>query len=93
MLGLGESIVFLVLRLAVIADETGLVVRNNFGTEQLRWSEVEDFRVGAARGGQMIHVLLRTGEFLPLDVTLRPALFGRGRRKLNSYLSALRAWL
>ena len=96
MLGLGEGIVFLVLRLAVIADETGLVVRNNFGTEHLEWNEVEDFRVGGTTGGQFgkkIQVLLRNGDLIALDATLRLSISGRGRRELDSDLAALRAWL
>jgi hypothetical protein len=97
MIAFGGTFFYRMYRLAVIADETGLLVRNNFRTKHLDRSEVEDFRVGRATMGlpfgKMIHVLLRNGEIMTLDVTMRPWFFGSGPAKLESYLKALRGWL
>lgn len=97
MLAFGGTLFYRMLRLEVIADETELLIRNHLGTKHLDRSEVEDFRVGRASMGmpfgKVIHVLLRNGEIMALDVTLRPWLFGSGPAKLESYLNSLRDWL
>lgn len=97
MLGFGATLMYRMLRVGVVADESGLLVRNSFRTKRFSWSEVEDFRVGgAAMGmpfGKVVHVLLRNGEVLTLDVTMRPWLFARGRARLDEYVQALRSWL
>jgi hypothetical protein len=93
MLAFGATIVYRTVRLGVFADVDGLRVRNNFSTKRFAWSEVEDFRLGPPSMGlpvgKVIHVLLRDGTIMALDVTTRPF----GRAKLERNLVALRSWL
>jgi hypothetical protein len=43
--------------------------------------------------GKVIHVLLANGEITTLDVTMRPLLLSRGKRKLDGYIRQLQAWV
>jgi hypothetical protein len=83
MLALGATMFYRMFQLSVIADETELLIRNHFGTKHVQRSEIEDFRASRAMGmpfGKAIHVLLRNGEIMTLDVTIWPWLFGKGLR-------------
>ena len=96
MLVFGALLFSRLLRLGVVADDTGLLVRNNYRTKHYAWSDVEGFRVGGAMGGAWgkgIYVLLRNGEVVVLEATRRVAGLGRGAERLDGYLAALRAWL
>ena len=97
MIAFGATMFYRMFQLSVIADETELLIRNHFGTKHIERSEIEDFRVGRATMGmpfgKVIHVLLRNGEIMTLDVTMRPWFFGNGPAKLESYLTSLREWL
>lgn len=81
-----------------VADESGLLVRNFFRTWRFRWDEVEDFRLG--RGVmdmpfmRVVHVLLRNGEVVTLDITAAHWLFAfGGRARQEQVLKRLREWL
>jgi hypothetical protein len=97
MLLLGGTLFYRMLRLSVVADEAGLLVHNNSRTKRYPWTEVEDFRVGAPGMamaiGKTVHVLLRDGTIVTLDVTTRPWFSKRAKAKLETYLAGLRAWL
>ncbi len=96
MLVFGGTLIFRMANLAVIADDSGLRVRNYFRTKQFTWSEVEDFRIGSPAMmpyGKAVHALLRDGEMIALDATMGPWFFGRSRAKLEGYVSDLRSWL
>jgi hypothetical protein len=73
------------------------VVRNFFRTLRLGWGEVEDFRLGTMMGmpfGRVIHVLLRNGEVVTLDITASHWTFVFGERaKQEQMLQRLREWL
>jgi hypothetical protein len=97
MLGFGAALVYRFVRLDVVADDMGCVVRNTFVTKRYGRSEIEDFRVQAsipgAPFGKVIVMLLRDGELIPLDVSKRLWFGDRGRAKLREYVNGLRAWL
>ena len=97
MLAFGLTFMYRMFSLAVVADESGLLVRNNFRTRRFRWDEVEDFRIGGPMMnmpfGKVIHVLLHNGEIMTLDVTMRPWILGGGRAKLEHHLRELKAWV
>jgi hypothetical protein len=80
-----------------VADESGLLVRNLYRTWRLPWDEVEDFRVGQAMMGmpfgKVIHVLLRNGEVVKVEVTIKPGVFSGGGVLLEQTLQRLRPWL
>ena len=84
--------------LRVIADESGLHVRNFFRTQHLGWEEIEDFRLGRPMSGLpfgwVIHALLTNEEVVTLDVTASnwSLAFG-GRAKREQVLNTLREWL
>ena len=85
-----------ILRQAVIANEEGLLVRNIYRTSRYRWHEVEGFRTGRPSFqpfGKQIHVLLRNGEIVPIDVSIRFWRFSGGEAKVQEMLTRLRAWL
>jgi hypothetical protein len=84
--------------LKLVADDSGLLVRNLFRSWRFRWAEVEDFRLGTpAMGmpfGQVIHVLLRNGDVIAVDITASNwGLLFRGKTKLDQLLKRLREWL
>jgi hypothetical protein len=69
---IGVAFIIRIWSVKFVADESGLVVRNFFRTLRLGWGEVEDFRLGTMMGmpfGRVIHVLLRNGEVVTLDIT------------------------
>ena len=84
--------------LRVLADESGLHVRNFLRTQHFQWDEVEDFRLGrplmSPPFGWVIHALLRSGEVATLDITANRWGFGSGgRQKREEMLRRLRGWL
>jgi PH (Pleckstrin Homology) domain-containing protein len=94
MLGFGAAFMTRLFIMIVVADETGLLVRNLYRTRHFGWSQVEDFRIGASTGfrrRKSIYVLLRDGEIFPLEVT-DPQFYGASA-KLPSHLDRLRSWL
>ena len=96
MFAFGASLTYRMFRLEVVADPSGLLIRNYYRTRRYDWSEVEDFRVGGPMlgmpFGQVIHALLVNGEVVTLDVTMRPWAFGRGAVR-ERYLRQLREWV
>ncbi|MCA1707420.1 MAG: PH domain-containing protein [Actinobacteria bacterium] len=92
----GASLTYRMIRLEVVADSSGLLIRNYYRTRRYDWSDVEDFRVGGPTlgmpFGKVIHALLADGEIVTLDVTMRPWAFGRGTRERERYLQQLREW-
>lgn len=93
-LALGIRIMFL----KVVADESGLLVRNFFRTRHFGWDEVEDFRWGrpvmGMPFGQVIYLLLRNGEVVTLDISASHWAFAFGRKaKREQMLQGLREWL
>jgi len=96
MLVFGGTLMFRMANLAVIADDSGLRVRNSFRTRRFTWDEVEDFRIGSPAMmpyGKAVHALLHDGQMIPLDATMGPWFFSRSRAKLEGYVSDLRWWL
>lgn len=96
MLAFGAGLTYRLFRVGVLADESGLMVRNYFGTRRYRWSDAEDFRIGKPTNlpfGNAIFVQLRDGGVATLDVSMRPWFGTRGRQALGSNLDALRSWL
>lgn len=97
MLMFGGSLTYRMFRLEVVADGTGLLIRNYYRTHRYHWEDVEDFRLGspmmAMPFGKVIHALLANGEIVTLDVTMRPWLLGRGREQRDRYLRDLRKWV
>ncbi len=82
-----------------VADDSGLLVRNFFRSWRFKWAEVEDFRLGTPPMGmpfgRAIHVLLRNGEVIAVDITPsnRGLLFGVRKARLEQLLKRLREWL
>ena len=98
MIALGGALIIRMESMKLVADESGLLVRNFSRTCRFRWDEVEDFRLGRPMMGmlfgQLIHVLLRNGEVITLDVTAFNWGFAFGRRaKREQSLRRLREWL
>jgi hypothetical protein len=91
MLAFGATLYIRLFRLAVVANEDGLFVRNGLRTRRFDWSQIEDFRI--RHYGQSIVVLLRDGGSLGLDVTRRPWLFASGRAQFDACFEGLRAWV
>lgn len=94
----GVTFIARVALLRVLADESGLHVRNVFRTQHFRWDEVEDFRLGRPMGGLpfgwVIHVLLRSEEVVTLDVAVYSWSLAFGARaKREEVLNGLRQWL
>lgn len=96
MLAFGALLTYRMVRLEVVADASGLLIRNYYRTKRYDWSEVEDFRVGGSMlgmpRGKVIHALLVDGEVVTLDVTMRPWAFGRAIETRDRYLRQLREW-
>jgi PH (Pleckstrin Homology) domain-containing protein len=96
MIPIGVAIAMRAALQVVVADDSGLFVRNFYRTRRFSWSDVEEFRIGTPAMqpfGKVIHVLLRNGEFFALDVSMRPWFFGRGKAKLEETVTRLRSWL
>jgi hypothetical protein len=97
MSAIGIAFIIRIWSVRFVADESGLVVHNFFRTLRLGWGEVEDFRLGTMMGmpfGRVIHVLLRNGEVVTLDITASHWTFVFGRRaKQEQMLQRLREWL
>lgn len=98
MLAFGVAFVVRIEGLRLVADESGLLVRNFFRTWRFGWAEVEDFRLGrpvmGLPFGQVIHVLLRNGEVVTADISASHwgFTFG-GNAKREQLLQRLREWL
>jgi hypothetical protein len=98
MMAFGGALILRMESLKFAADESGVLVRNFYRTWRFRWDEVEDFRLGrpmmAMPFGQVIHMLLRNGEVITIDVTAAhwAFLFG-GKVKREQTLQRLRLWL
>jgi Bacterial PH domain len=94
----GVAFIARIASLRVLADESGLRVRNFFRTQHFPWEEIEDFRLGRPMSGLpfgwVIHVLLTNEEVVTLDVTASSwsLVFG-GREKREQVLNTLREWL
>jgi hypothetical protein len=94
----GVAFIARIASLRVLADESGLHVRNFFRTQHFPWEEIEDFRLGRPMSGLpfgwVIHVLLTNEEVVTLDVTASnwSLAFG-GREKREQVLNTLREWL
>jgi len=98
MIALGGALISRMESMKLVADEFGLLVRNFSRTWRFRWAEVEDFRLGRPMMGmlfgQVMHVLLRNGEVITLDVTAFNWGFAfGGRAKREQTLRRLREWL
>ncbi len=94
----GATFIARVASVRVLADESGLHVRNTFRTQHFRWDEVEDFRFGRPIGGLpfgwVIHVLLGSDEVVTLDIALYNwALAFGASAKREQVLNRLREWL
>jgi PH (Pleckstrin Homology) domain-containing protein len=93
----GVTFIYRIDSMKVVADESGLLIRNLLRTSRFPWGEVEGFRPGrsmmAMPFGQVIHVLLRNGEVVTADVTARPWILFGGRARLERTLQDLRRWL
>jgi Bacterial PH domain len=82
------------LLLKVVANESGLFVRNTLRTRRFTWNEVEDFALGQQLGADVVNVLLRNGHVVPLDVTSISWPFVRGETaKREQTMETLRQWL
>jgi hypothetical protein len=85
------------LLLKVVANESGLLVRNTLRTRRFTWNEVEDFALGqqlTRLGADVVNVLLRNGHVVPLDVTSISWPFVRGgTAKREQIMETLRQWL
>ncbi len=96
MLAFGATLVYRNLRLDVVANADGLLVRNHFRTRRYGWHEVEDFRLGSPGFGlpfgKVLYALLATGDVTTLDVTMRWGLTASSRKNIAAYLDALRRW-
>ena len=96
MLAFGATITYRTFRMEVVADVDGLLVRNYFRTKRFRWGEVEAFRLGSPTMGmpvgKTIYALLKDGELISLDVTMRLGLLPSTRRKRDTLLDQLREW-
>jgi len=94
----GVAFIARIASLRVLADESGLHVRNFFRTQHSRWDEVEDFRLGRGINGLpfgwVIHALLRNREVVTLDVAAYSWSLAFGARvKREQVLNRLREWL
>jgi hypothetical protein len=94
----GVAFIARVASLRVLADESGLHVRNFFRTQHFRWDEVEDFRLGRGMNGLpfgwVIHALLRNEDVVTLDVAAYSWSLAFGARaKREQILNRLREWL
>lgn len=94
----GVTFIARIASLRVLADESGLHVRNFFRTQHFRWDEVEDFRLGRIMNGLpfgwVIHALLRNEEVVTLDVAAYSWSLAFGARaKREQILNRLREWL
>jgi hypothetical protein len=73
MAALGTAFILRTWSIRFVADESRLLVCNFFRTWRFRWDEVEDIRLGRPMigmpFGRVIHVLLRNGEVVILDIT------------------------
>jgi hypothetical protein len=91
----GIAFIARIASLRVLADESGLNVRNFFRTQDFGWEEFEDFRLGRPMSGLpfgwVIHALLTSEEVVTLDVTASNWIlaFG-GRAKREQVLNTLR---
>jgi hypothetical protein len=96
MLAFGGFLTARMMNLSVRADTSGLSIRNMLRSARYDWGEVEDFRFSSASPSlpiaKTLHVLLRNGEILTLDVTSRLRLSRTSRRQLDDYLRQLRSW-
>lgn len=96
---LGVALAARIRMLELVADDSGLLVRNFFRSWRFKWAEVEDFRLGTPPMGmpfgRAIHVLLRNGEVIAVDITASNwgLLFGGRKAKLAQLLKRLREWL
>jgi hypothetical protein len=97
MLAFGGSLTYRMFRLEAVADDGGLLIRNYYKTRRYSWGEIEDFRLGSPMlgmpFGKVIHALLVNGEIVTLDVTMMPALLGRGRKRRENHLRQLQEWV
>jgi hypothetical protein len=92
MVVVGGAFILRTWSLRFVASDSGLFIRNLFRTYRFGWDEVEDFRMGRAMGmpfGQVMHVLLRSGEVVTVDIA---GSLGR-KEKREQVLQRLRAWL
>lgn len=98
MIVVGLALVVRMPSLKVIADASGVLIRNFYRTWRFRWAEVEDFRLGRATMampfGKVIHMLLKDGEVVTMDVTATGwgVWFG-GKERREQMLQRLRKWL
>jgi len=98
MIAFGVALGVRIETLKLVADDSGLLVRNFFRTWRFGWAEVEDFRLGRPMMGmpfgQVIHVLLRNGEVVTADISASHFGFAfGGKAKREQLLKRLREWL
>jgi hypothetical protein len=90
----------------IVANEGGVFIRNSLRTWRLRWAEVQGFEVGRlairywktiveypARFGREIHVILRNGEVVPVEASMRLWRSTGSKTKTDRMLADLRAHL
>jgi len=95
MLAFGAGLCYRLFRMSVELRPGELLVRNYFRTIRVQVDNIEGFRVGSTAAqplSKSIHVLLGGDQLIPLDVTSRPYLFGRGADLLDRRLAELKAW-
>lgn len=97
MFAFGAVFITRMFRVAVVADDNGILVRNNFRTRRYAWSEVEGFRAGPSARGlpfvKAIYVLLRDHSVLELDVTVRLWMWPGAADKLAAYTAELQRFV
>jgi len=97
MAALGTVFIIRIWSIRLVADESGLLVRNFFRTWRFRWDEVEDFRLGRPIMGMpvgwVIHALLRNGEVVTPDITTYSGFPFSGKARQEQKLKRLREWL
>jgi hypothetical protein len=82
------------LRVVVVADPQGMLVRNFLETRRYAWGEVEEVRTSSELVYSMLHVVLRhNGELFPLHATRRLWPSQRDDAKLDRQAADLRAWI
>jgi len=83
-------------RMAVVADADGLLIRNTFWTRRLGWADVEGFE-GDEPDRRFdswgIHAVRRGGREVALEAASRSNLLRRNAEVVGGYLEELRAWL
>ena len=97
MMGGGLFFIVRMNRLALIAEDDVLIVRNLYRTRRIPRSAIQGFRTGnpgmMMPFGRTIHVLVADDSVVTAEVFMSSGFTRRGRRRLDERLSPLREWL